>query len=315
VPDDTFRSGGHSPHPVPRGRRRLPHRRPQKRTHLGHGADTGRGEGLLPRHAVRLVGRDRAGRVRREEGVPANNDDITGPCDEFGNTTPLNFKDAKPGERFLKIGVGELTKGTDNEYAFWKKYAIAKAGTWDVPKDETAIAFRQTVTTDYGYGYKYAKQIKLADGTAGFQINYRFVNTGTKRIETDVYNHNFFNVAGAGTGKGFGVTFPFSPKPVDPKERFRELVAVEGDDLKLKGELDQGSIYTILEGYGDTARDARFELRGGGVKMTATGDRPLSKVAVWGVKRTLCPEPFFAIRLAPGEQMVWSWKYEFSVAK
>ena len=105
------------------------------------------------------------------------------------------------------------------------------------------------------------------------------------------------------------------PKAVAPKERFTELVAADGKALRFQGELDKGSIYTILEGYGDSATDARFVLEGGSVKMTVTGDRPLSKVALWGVKQTLCPEPFIAIKLAPGEEMTWSWKYEFAVAK
>jgi hypothetical protein len=244
---------------------------------------------------------------------PANNDDITGPCDEFSNTVPLNFKEAKEGERFLKIGVGELVKGKDNEYAFHKKYAIAKAGTWDVPVSETVIAFRQTFTTDFGYAYKYSKQIKLADdGKRGFRITYRLVNTGTKRIDTDVYNHNFFNVKGASTGKGFSVTFPFEPKLIQPRERFNELVKRNDKELSFQSELDNGSIYTLLEGFGESAKDTQFVLQGGGVMMTVTGDKPLSKVALWGMKTTLCPEPYIAIRLAPGEEMNWSWSYDFT---
>ena len=244
---------------------------------------------------------------------PANNDDITGPCDEFGNTAPLNFKEAKEGERFLKIGVGELTKGKDNDYAFHKKYAIAKPGTWTVESNETVMEFTQAMNTEFGFGYKYKKQIRISYNS--FSLHYTFKNTGTKRIDTDVYNHNFFNVKGASTGKGFGVTFPFSPKPIEPKERFTELVVKNDKSLSFKSDLDRGSIYTVLEGYGDSEKDARFVLQGGGVRMTVTGDRPLSKVAFWGMKTTLCPEPFIAIKLAPGEEMNWSWTYEFALVK
>lgn len=245
----------------------------------------------------------------KDKHDPTNNDDITGPCDEFGNTTPLNFKNAKPGERFVKIGVGELTKGTDNEYAFWKKYAIAKPGSWSVAVGEKEMTFKQSLRTDYGYAYDYVKVLRL-DGV-GFTLNYSFKNTGAKRIETDVYNHNFFNVAGASTGKGFGVAFPFTPKPKESKERFAELVAADGTALNFRGELDKGSIYTLLDGFGPEAKDARFVLQGGGVKMTVSGNKPLSKVAFWGVKTTLCPEPFVAISLAPGETMTWQWAYQF----
>ena len=245
---------------------------------------------------------------------PLNNDDITGPCDEFNNTAPLNFKEAREGERFLKIGIGELTKGKDNEYAFWKRYAIAKPGTWRVKPDKSKVTFEQTVMTDFGFGYEYTKTVSLQQG-AGFRIDHALKNTGTRRIDTDVYNHNFFNVAGASTGKGFQLTFPFSPKPTEPKERFTELVRANGKTLAFTGELDRGSIHTILEGYGKDASDAKFELQGGGITMNVTGDRPLSKVAFWGMKTTLCPEPYIAIKLDNGETMTWSWTYQFALAK
>jgi hypothetical protein len=245
----------------------------------------------------------------KDKHDPTNNDDITGPCDEFGNTTPLNFKEAKAGERFVKIGVGELTKGTDNEYAFWKKYAIAKPGSWEVRSGDNVVTFSQALTTDFGFAYEYRKILRLTQG--GFTLSYALRNRGTKRIVTDVYNHNFFNVAGSSTGKGFGVTFPFTPKPKESKERFAELVAADGPALNFRGELDKGSIYTLLDGFGPDAKDARFVLHGGGVRMSVTGDKPLSKVALWGVKTTLCPEPFLAIDLAPRESMSWQWAYQF----
>jgi hypothetical protein len=248
----------------------------------------------------------------KETHNPENNDDITGPCDEFGMHSPLGFANAKEGGRFVKIGVGELTKGTDGEYAFWKKYAIAKAGEWSVTEKAGALHFRQNYSGDLGYGYVYLKAI--APAPHGFTIRYNLVNSGTKPIETDVYNHNFFNVAGASTGKGFAVEFPFVPKLKEPRERFAELTKLDQKTIAFTGELDQGSIYTLLEGF-DAAAPASFAIRGGGIRMIVTGDKPLSKMALWGVKRTLCPEPYIAIKLAPGESTTWQWRYGFEPVK
>jgi hypothetical protein len=244
---------------------------------------------------------------------PENNDDITGPCDEFGMHSPLGFAGAKDGGRFVKIGVGELTKGNDPEYAFWKKYEIAKTAVNSATDIPGAMIFSQKYTGDLGYGYGYDKTIEL--NANGFTLDLKLRNTGSKAIDTDVYNHNFFNVAGASTGEGFKVTYPFAVKPLKPVERFDELTKVAGKSISLTGPLDRGSIYTLVEGYDQSPDHARFAIEGGGLRMTVTGNRPLSKVALWGVKTTLCPEPFIAIKLAPGETMEWRWKYEFELVK
>src|SRR5947209_4185208 len=43
-----------------------------------------------------------------------------GPAEEF--QMPQGFSTAKPGETFVKIGVGTLEKNEDNQYAFSKVY-------------------------------------------------------------------------------------------------------------------------------------------------------------------------------------------------
>ena len=42
---------------------------------------------------------------------PTSNSAMMGPAEEFG---PLNYNEAKPGENFVKIGVGVLTKTSDS---------------------------------------------------------------------------------------------------------------------------------------------------------------------------------------------------------
>src|SRR5947208_10968522 len=67
---------------------------------------------------------------------PTNHDDIIGPCEEFGNQSPLGYAEAKPGGTFLKIGVGELEKSKEEKYGFARKYKIVKqAGCKEVYRD------------------------------------------------------------------------------------------------------------------------------------------------------------------------------------
>ena len=66
----------------------------------------------------------------KDKHDPTNHDDIVGPCEEFGIEKPLGYDDAKVGETFLKIGVGELEKPKEEKYSFAKKYKIVKPAEW-----------------------------------------------------------------------------------------------------------------------------------------------------------------------------------------
>ena len=250
----------------------------------------------------------------KDKHTPTNNDDIVGPCEEFGMVAPLGYEAAKVGETFVKIGVGELEKPKEAKYNFFGKYKIARAGEWKVDKTDGKVTFEQTLKADSGYAYKYTK-IVMVDG-ADLRILHVLENTGTKPISTDHYNHNFFNVDGDAVGKNYELEFPFAPKADAPKERFAELVKLDGKKLTLTGTIDKGSIYAELGGYNTEAgsKDAAVTMRHAlsGVSVRVTGDRPPSKFNVWGMKTTLCPEPFLQFDIEPGKKATWGWKYQFS---
>lgn len=243
---------------------------------------------------------------------PTSHDSIVGPCEEFGTAGALGYDDAKPGESFLKIGVGELVKPEKEEkYSQFAAYKIAKAGGWKVTTTDTKVTFEQSMSAG-GYGYKYTKIVAVQD--AEVRIQHVLENTGTKAISTDCYNHNFFNVDGDPVGGNYEIEFGFEPKADAPKERFKELVKLDGKKLTLTGPLDKGSIFAGLTGFGTEAKDHRVTMRHTptGVSVRATGDKPLSKVNVWGIGSTLCPEPFVQLEIEPSKKAVWSWTYEFS---
>jgi len=255
----------------------------------------------------------------KDKHDPKNNDDIVGPCEEFGSSasSPLHYKDAKVGETFLKIGVGELKKPKENGYRFFHNYEIAKAGTWTIDKAEKKISFAQELSTESGYGYKYTKTV-LVDG-ATLRLLHVLENTGKKAISTDVYNHNFFNVDGDPIGPNYTVTFNFDPKAGGAKDRFDELVAVRDKALTLKATLDKGSIYTELGGFDtkDGSQDAGFAIshKPSAVTVRVSSTKAPSRFNVWGMKTTLCPEPFHQLDIEPGKKATWTWKYDFKAEK
>lgn len=247
---------------------------------------------------------------------PTNNDDIVGPCEEFGMQQPLGYDEAKVGETFLKIGVGELVKPKEEKYQFFGKYKIAKPAVrkWHIgagPK------FTWTYTADHpsGYGFEYAKSVELKD-SATLVIGHRLKNTGTKSITTDFYNHNFFNVDGDPVGPNYSIAFPFEVKANDLRGKFAELVEVRGKELRFKGTVTRGDLMAGITGFAPKNEDHRsFELRHApsGVRVNVRHAYPFAKVNVWGVRTCICPEPFLQIDgLKPGEAKEWAITYEFT---
>lgn len=244
---------------------------------------------------------------------PANNDDILGPVEEFGMQAPLGYDEAKEGDTFLKIGVGELVKPKEEKYRFWNNYAIKHAGTWEVTKSGTDVEFKQALLTATGYGYRYTKKVVLEP--AGFRIHHELTNTGTKPIDTDQYNHNFFNVDGDTVGPNYRFYFPAPINVPAPKERFAEVVGINGKGLKFTKPLDKGSVWAELEGLAGERGTITLRHAATGLSVQVTGDTPFEKVNFWGMATTICPEPFIRIRLKSGESKTWSYVYAFTIGK
>jgi hypothetical protein len=243
---------------------------------------------------------------------PANHDDIVGPVEEFGMQAPLGYAEAKEGESFLKIGVGELVKPKEEKYRFWNNYAIKHPGTWGVVKRFSDVEFQQALLSKSGYGYRYTKTVAVDENR--FSIRHELANTGTKPIDTDQYNHNFFNVDDDTIGPNYTLTFPFTPTAPAPRDRFRELVDMRGRQLLFKGKLDKGSLSAELGGLSGEVTDYKvsFTHIPSAVILTAEGDVRVERINLWGTVKAICPEPFIRIKLKPGESKTWSVTYSFS---
>jgi hypothetical protein len=253
---------------------------------------------------------------------PKFNAAIVGPVDEFGNKKTPGFTEAKIGENFLKIGIGELRKHEDKEYNSLIDYKVVKPASWKIATEGNTIHFNQQVKTDFGYGYTYDKTLTVASGKGStpqkpivlMTITYRLANTGEKPIETNVFNHNFYNVDRDTVGENYRLRFPFDVTPKEPKERFEEVIAIKGPELTFRKSLERGSIYSELIGYTSTT-SAGFSIHHSKshVRMKVIGTAPISLFNLWGVGTTICPEPFHDFSIKPGEKREWSWTYQFDI--
>ncbi|WP_420151888.1 hypothetical protein [Spirosoma sp.] len=242
---------------------------------------------------------------------PKLHDAISGPVEEF---TPLGYAEAKPGDTFVKIGVGALRKPDEKPYAFAKYYDVASAGQWNVVKNKDRIDFTHELTDPVtGYGYVYRKTVHLTKGKPELVLEHTLKNTGKRSIETSVYNHNFFIIDKQPTGPTVNVQFPFDVKAEG--KGFGSTILTQGNRLVYTRELEKKeSVYSAgLQGFGTTASDydIRIENQKTGAGVRIRGDKPLQKMVYWACATTSCPEPYIQLSAAPGQETSWKITYEF----
>lgn len=246
---------------------------------------------------------------------PYLHDRITGPVEEYRppNDRGLGYAEAEPGGRFLRVGVGVCEKPRDeSEYDWRKSYKVVDPGSWTISQGANWIEFiHQVREPKSGYAYRYIKRMTLTPGEPRLVIDHTLENTGTQTIATSVYNHNFFVIDGRSTGPEFTVKFPYE---IELDRDMKGYASADGKNLVYSKELPEGeSIIALLTGFGPTAADNAFEIEnshsGAGVRMST--DKPLEKMQFWSPKTTLCPEPYIALEIAPGQADRWTIHYEF----
>jgi hypothetical protein len=231
----------------------------------------------------------------------------SGPVEEFG---PVGFDEAGMGGRFLKIGVGILKRDTD-QYSQFPTYPILNAGKRTTRTTATSARFTQEISGDpSGYGYSYAKTVRLVPGKPQLIIEDVLRNTGSKPIVTTVYNHNFLSLSPG--NENLRISAPFNliaEKPLQP-----ELARVDGKTLRYVAPVPSGQAVTSpITGFGDSVADYDFRIEntatGFGIRMRA--DQPVARINFWSVHTTLGWEPYIAIALKPGEEKRWTYTYDY----
>lgn len=239
---------------------------------------------------------------------------VTGPAEEFvSDGKALGYDQAAPGGTFVKIGVGVLRRPDDRAYDPYRLYPLVSSGRWTIVPKAQSVAFQQAVSDpESGYAYLYAKTVTIAEDPPRLVLDHRLHNTSARLLQTSVYNHNFLFLDRKAPDPGMTIAAAFGLVPESPADpglvEFRDgrihfLRTLSGEDR----------VYLVLRGYGPEARDHDFRLehqdRGVGVRIT--GDRPLSRLALWAIRAPLSLEPFIAMRLEPGAEFTWRTQYEF----
>jgi hypothetical protein len=241
---------------------------------------------------------------------PKTHDAITGPVEEFlTNGAGLGYDEAKAGDSFVRIGVGAVRKPDEPRYRQFSTYDITDPGKWTVNTGADWIEFVHELHDSGGYAYLYRKKVRLAGNS--LVLEHHLKNTGRKTIATSVYEHNFFMLDNQPTGPDTVVRFRFQPRAAGS---LSGLAEIRGTDLAYLQELQpKQTVQTDLEGFSASAKDydIRVENRKTGAGVRQTSDRPMSKLHLWSIRTTVCPEAFIDLRVEPGKESSWRIAYEF----
>ena len=245
---------------------------------------------------------------------PLGNDSISGPVEEFRSQSgDFGYSAAKPGGLFVKPGVGVLRKVSNAPYKFGFVYPLVSTGKWTVHTRPSEISFTQRLRSPIGYAYVYTKTLQLEKGQPVLIIHHHMRNTGTKVIDTGVYDHDFFRLDNVPTGPDIVIHFAFKPKPVTPLQHGGEIV---GNDLVFRQVLQpHQSIESYLTGFSHSVSDYNFtvENRKTGVGVEQSGDSPISMFNFWSIRATIAPEAYVHLHILPGHSQDWTIRYRFFV--
>jgi hypothetical protein len=252
----------------------------------------------------------------------------------------LGYKEALPGQSFLKIGVGELIKSSCDEcdssmdYRFNSPYQYAKPPTWTLKYSSDQQVIMEHEARLNHYGYHLEKTITLADNT--LSVTSTLTNLGRDAFSTSWYSHNFFTCDGVPIGPGYGVDLGLkeskSPMFEEPGLMFgwsrplRDYARVKSSpesnlvSVTLDRPIEPGTRIKA-EFHRDQQSTGAFTLRGCGsvidvdfpelVEPEPQQPNPPSGISMYAFnlymeRGALCPEPQLFIHLDPGASTSWT---------
>lgn len=244
---------------------------------------------------------------------PLLHDAIMGPVEEFRSEDGgLGYSEAKPPKgMFVKIGVGVLRKRDDQPYNFARGYALVNPGERVVRAEKDRVEFEQELDNGEGYAYRYTKTLLLPHGKPQLILEHTLKNVGRRVIDTEVYNHDFFMLDHLPIGPDIDLKFAFQPKS---KDGLKGPIRIEGDDVRYGKAVSAGeSASGYLVGFDDSADDddVRVENVKAGIGVREMGDKPISKLFLWSIPTTVCPEIYIKIHVEPGKTFKWRTTYAF----
>ena len=243
-----------------------------------------------------------------EADEPLRHDNVQGPAEEFGEAF---FDEAKPGETFLKIGVGLLVRPDDAPYDHFRLYEVADAGRRENTLKGRVLTMRHVLDGVYDYS-KVITLGKLGEMT----IAHMLTNTGSRVVSSHIYNHNFFTFNSFSIRSGREVEFPYIVTGVW-REAYDSVLETPARNIGFTRKLRKGEsvfcggLHSLFDEK--SPYDFRILHRGTGMAVQVNSPAPYDRANFWANHRVACFEPFVDFRIAPGETFRQEICYQLSM--
>jgi hypothetical protein len=260
-----------------------------------------------------------------------------GLCNEFGIDMAIGYEDARPGDLFLKLGVGLLQKPDTTEYSFTRPYPIVFPAPVEIQADDEQVRFTMEAEKCRGYAARLTKTLCIQENR--LEADYLLENTGSLEIETTEYVHNFIGINSQNIGPAYCLRFP-SPiqlenlgpmlRPMLPKflrkilpeatqdraltylfMRRQRVLSIQDEDISFRSMPKQPFYCRLVGAVQSDQPQWRILHMPSGVGLKETDSFAPGRVAVWGTTHVLSAEIFMNITLKPGESKSWTRTWEF----
>ena len=257
----------------------------------------------------------------------------------------LGYQEAKSGESFLKIGVGELVKGScgtcdsAEDYKFNSPYQFARPPVWTLEdtgdeNNSNSVALSHTALlkqNDKQVGYKLEKRITLNDDQ--LLVKNVLTNLGSKAFSTAWYSHHFFTCDLHPVQHGYSVDMDLAAtngeynEPTTwswstPLEDYASLNLHNSSGTAVRIDMQRGvesNVRIRAEFEKDDHSKGEFTLRACNTKIRETipevddGSSGISMYAynLYIESGTFSPEPQILLHLNPGESTTWTQQLDF----
>lgn len=245
--------------------------------------------------------------------IEVDGTELLGPwglSDEFGlhGNGVLGYETASTGERFTKIGLGELIKDAEHNYEFSRHYPIHQLFPVDVARTDTSLTVSQTTPKGSHWPYQYSKTYTLLPN-AQMRIDYALTNLGTVAWTFEHYNHHWFRLEGNPIGAAYSVGMAF-PLPQAPTGFVQTK-----QSLTMPGPLAAGEAqYYASDLMNVTTSEGRFEVRVNGAPIVEfRGNTQPNRFALYADPDGFCPEMFTRQTVEPQQTVRWQSLYQFQI--
>ncbi len=240
---------------------------------------------------------------------PLDSNECCGPCEEWFEA--IAYDDARPGEAFIKLGVGLYEKPFNPTHLWYCAYWPLKIFPWTTKAEKDRVEFVQEVDGPRGWGYRYVKRLVLVPDKPVLLIEHALTNTGKHRIDAEQYAHNFLALGRRLVEKGLAVEFSFPPKTAAD---ISKIGVIEGNRLKVTADKVEVK-FVPVEGWEHGANDVTAKITSPGTPagIRIGGDFAVSKMGVFFSPDQVSCEPFVKVSIEPGGTAAWTRSYEFFV--